>query len=106
MAIIGAVATIVVAYMERARRQTQALAKKVDQTHYQVQNDHKTNLRHDIDETRDAVQALQRETGEQNERILRELRSLSKSVGGLRDDLRVERQERMQLANRVQNIGA
>lgn len=59
------------------------IAKDIRETREQVQNSHVTNLRDDIDDLYDAVQRM------------------SHSVEGLRDDIRVERRERLALTEQV-----
>jgi len=55
---------------------------KVRATHYEITNDHKSNIRHDIDDLAKAVRDGFNET--------------RKDIGGLREELRTERIERIE----------
>ncbi|ANU79366.1 minor tail protein [Mycobacterium phage BuzzBuzz] len=56
--------------------------QKVKQTHYEITNDHDSNIRHDIDDLAEAVREGFRE--------------IRKDIGGLREELRTERIERIE----------
>jgi len=95
--------------LERLRRDTKALHEDVRQTKYQVQNDHKTNLREDFDKMAGAVERVAgtveriADTQSRHEELLR---SHGTSLGSIRDDSRMERQERILLGQRVETVAS
>lgn len=97
VAVVAALGGVVVAYLEHGRRQSKKTRADVKAAKYQVENDHSTNLREDLDEIAETA----RMTAAHVESLTREVRSLGKSVGGLRDDLRLEREERLVIEKRV-----
>lgn len=66
--------------------------RRLTQIQHQVQNSHETNLREDLDKVIEGIDTLvegqRRHDGE---------------ISGIRDDLRVERQERLAMASLLQN---
>lgn len=55
--------------------------RKTNETHYEVTNDHDSNIRHDIDDIATAVREG--------------FSDIRQDIGGLRSELRTERQERI-----------
>ena len=83
-AIVTGVLTLLGLIFEKQRRAHAELAKGVEATRYQVQNDHDTNLREDLDrviEGLDDIKTILHEHG--------------RAIGGIRDDIRLEREQRM-----------
>ncbi|AVR76800.1 minor tail protein [Mycobacterium phage Fameo] len=76
VAAIGAIPATIAAFA--AWRSNQ----KVKQTHYEITNDHGTNIRHDIDDLAASVREGFSE--------------MRKDIGGLREELRTERIERIE----------
>ena len=76
---------------ERQRRQHRKLSKGIEETRHEVKNSHTTNLREDLDYVMRGVEKLL----EGQERHDAQLVSHGQSIGGLRDDIRQERTQRM-----------
>lgn len=95
VAFIVVVPVLLPALMNRpVRRQQQAILE-------QVANSHETNLRDDVDEVRHLLTDVARS----QEAVLEQQRETRRDIGGLRDELRTERRERLQLADRVDAQG-
>lgn len=95
VAFIVVVPVLLPALMNRpVRRQQQAILE-------QVANSHETNLRDDVDEVRHLLTDVARA----QEAVLEQQRETRRDIGGLRDELRTERRERLQLADRVDAQG-
>ncbi|QFG11544.1 hypothetical protein PBI_BOGOSYJAY_31 [Mycobacterium phage BogosyJay] len=65
--------------------------KKLGDIKEQVANSHNTNLRDDIDRVLDAVSNLTGQVGDLKQNV----NHVTNDIGGLREDLRQERQERI-----------
>lgn len=77
----------------RQRKQSRHLAKQdqhLDQIRHQVQNSHDTNLREDVDRVLSGVDTL-----------VDGQRRHSRELGDLRQDMRLERTERIAVADRL-----
>ncbi|AKY03709.1 hypothetical protein AVT26_gp27 [Streptomyces phage Lannister] len=86
MALIGAV-------VEMLRRQHNAIEEvreNAREARDQVANTHSTNLRDDLDDLHEDVRE-----------VLRVLQRHTEEIGGLRDDLRQERRERLAVSDRL-----
>lgn len=95
--VVTLVGGVIVAYMEHGRRESAKTRADVKAAKYQVENAHSTNLRDDLD----VIAASGKDATEQTTALVGEVSALAKAVGGLRDDLRIERQERLQVAARL-----
>ncbi|AVE00406.1 hypothetical protein SEA_OZZYJ_25 [Streptomyces phage OzzyJ] len=81
------------ALVELLRRQHNAIEEvrsNAQEARDQVANTHSTNLRDDLDELHEDVRE-----------VLRVLSRHTEEIGGLRDDLRQERRERLAVADRL-----
>lgn len=87
--VTGIFSLIGVVVVEMFRRQRRVL----HEVRSQVKNSHSTNLRDDLDELRDGLG-----------RVLASSERQEHSLNGIRTDLRVEREERLALAGRVQAL--
>jgi hypothetical protein len=110
----------VVAYiMWRDRRADRKLAgvgkrvdgvgRRVDEVHKQTQNNHETNLRDDVDKsisvgesaaasgavTVRMVEGLRTEVREGFDRVESKIRGVERDIGGIREEMRTERTERI-----------
>lgn len=81
------------------RNQLEALREDAAATRFHVQNDHTTNLREDLDRVIVGVDHLVAESAV----MKATLASHSVSLGSIRDDARLERQERILLGQRVED---
>lgn len=90
VALIGAAVTLLGGAIEGVRRKLNSVEEHAHAARAQVQNSHKTNLRDDMDRLHDDVRE-----------VLEAVKRQGSEISGLRRDLRVEREERMQLAHRV-----
>lgn len=92
--IAGSFSLIPLAFNElRQRKQTRHLARQdqhLDQIRHQVQNSHETNMRDDIDRVARGVDTL-----------VEGQRQHSKDIADLHEDMRMERTERIAVANRL-----
>ena len=107
VAFITATGAGMVAFMEKFRRdsksqkeQIAALREDTAATRYHVQNDHKTNLREDVDRVMEGVNRLIEGQGRHDAMLATQ----SVAIQSIRDDLRVERIERINLERRVDDI--
>ena len=67
------------------RKELRGQRALVEKTLYEVKNDHRSNLRDDIDELADAIHEVKDE-----------VRGVGRDVTGLREELRIERAERIE----------
>lgn len=87
-AIVGAVAAIAVAaFGAYGNKRLNQQDQKLKAVHHQVANSHETNLRDDLDRVIDGIETL-----------VEGQRRHDEEIAGLRDDFRIERQERLALA--------
>jgi hypothetical protein len=84
VAIVGLVGTVLTILLGRQHKALGEVRKHSREANEQVSNSHTTNLRDDIDRLHDDVRA-----------VLDISRQHAKEIGGLREDLRVEREERL-----------
>lgn len=80
---LPAVAALIVTIrgQRRGRERARKIDAKTDEIHENTVNDHDTNMREDLDEIRD---------------MLRDgFRHMERDIGGLREEMRTERQERI-----------
>lgn len=91
VACISALGSLGVAWIShRIHKTNKTTAEEVAEVKAQVQNSHDTNLRDDIDRVLDGIAAL-----------VEGQRRHDAEIAGLRTDLRIERQERLALADRI-----
>lgn len=88
VALIGAV----VEFMRRQKNALNEVRENAAETRGQVANDHGTNLRDDLDRLHDDVRA-----------VLESLRRQGHDIREIRSDLRVEREERLAVSERLDN---
>jgi L-asparaginase/Glu-tRNA(Gln) amidotransferase subunit D len=81
---------VVVEMLRRNRKALTEVQENVQVARDQVANSHSTNLRDDMDSLHDDVRE-----------VLDVLRQHGKEIGGLREDLRQERVERLAVADRL-----
>lgn len=95
IALVSSVTAIIVALISHfpLRRGVKAAQQDAAVTREQVQNSHKTNLRDDIDIVMDKISE-----------VLTVQRSTSNDVRQLREDLAIERRERLAVADRVDDL--
>lgn len=92
--------TLIGLALDKFRRDSKKQGEKIDAIRHHVQNDHKTNLRHDIDTVMDGMNKVL----EGQARHDATLASHGASIGGIRDDLRLQRKEHIALQGRVDNL--
>ncbi|WP_263729948.1 hypothetical protein [Cellulomonas sp. SG140] len=100
VAIVTGIVTLLGYWFQRMRSDTKALRKDMAATKYHVANDHTTNLRDDVDRAIAGIDQLV----EGQKRTDEILRQHSLSLGGIRDDARFERQERILLGKRLDDF--
>lgn len=100
VAIIGGIVAIIVAVINNGRRIERAAKSSREHAAAvmdQVQNTHSTNLREDVDDLHDDVREVLTLARQHSE----DIGDLRKQTDGLRREARLEREERMQLNERV-----
>lgn len=99
--VLTALVTLLVKWLERKLNligeATAVAATHAKQAKEQVANSHSTNLRDDMDRLHDDVRLILSRLDEHGS----DLKRHGSEIGGIRTDLRIERQERMALAQRV-----
>ena len=97
-AIAAAPALLGLRPIKRAQRD---LGRKQEAIHEQVANSHSTNLRDDIDQIHHALEQVVSAQAT----VIEQQRETRRDIGGIRDEMRTERQERLDLARRVDDQG-
>lgn len=95
VASIAALGTLGAAWL--SHRQNRTTARVVADVKAQVQNSHETNLRDDIDRVIDMLASVV----DGQKRLEEGQKRHDSEIGGLRQDIRLERKERISLAERV-----
>ena len=84
--IIGLVAVIAF-WIWTTRTQIKGVARELNDVHEHTVNTHKTNMRNDIDDTKDAAQAALKGV----DQLIQEVQEWRKDIGGIREELRADR---------------
>lgn len=92
--VLGTLAVAITGLMaEGMRRHAKSQKESINAVKHQVQNSHKTNLRDDLDDLRDAIQS-----------VLSNQELTHRDLGQIRNDLATERTERLHLAGRIDGL--
>ena len=98
--VLVALVGVVVELLRRGHKALQAVREHAEVTRGEVQNAHRTNLRDDLDHLMRGVDQLL--DGQQRHAEL--LREHARDIGGIRQELRHERTERLDIERRVDRL--